>query len=350
MPEDQQLDALREKAVKQQLDISRVYPYGNVQELYDAIRTGDRQSLARAITLAESHLKEDRDKTAQLIQLGLSYLHTARRIGITGIPGVGKSTLINALAGRMADKGNRVAILTIDPSSPQSKGSILGDKTRMQDLITREHVFIRPSPSGNKLGGVSLRTREAACLCEIAGFDTILIETVGVGQSETDISNMTDFFLLLALPGAGDDLQGIKRGIIELADAIFVNKADGAMAKLAEVATQTYKQSLLHFPSKANKWTPVVLSGAALSGEGVDHLLDVTDHFFQLLTQNGCLAANRERQNKLWMHDALQEMIALRLSDPVAQSLIEKMEPPVAHKEISAIAAATAIFRELFQQ
>jgi LAO/AO transport system kinase len=348
MPEDNDIPALKDHAVQAHLDKLTGQGKGKAEEIFSALRSGDKLVLAKAITLAESALEEDRASTTQLMRLCLPYVNSAYRIGITGVPGVGKSTFLNLIAKRVADKGRKVAILTIDPSSPQSGGSILGDKTRMDGLTSDERIFVRPSPSGSRLGGVALRTREAAVLCEAAGFDTIFIETVGVGQSETAISAITDFFLLLALPGAGDELQGIKRGIMELADAIFVNKADGELATLAEIARQSYHRALHLFPARSDDWTPRVLSGSAITGEGIEKVWDLLEEFSRHSLAKGTLAKKREQQLLQWMHSALQEMIALRLNRPEAQALIRQLEAPVGHKTKSPIDAAQEVFDQLF--
>jgi LAO/AO transport system kinase len=348
MPDKEDIRSIKQIAVQEHLENRTSTVISKADEMFAAITSGDRLALARAITLAESTLDADRALTVHLMRLCLPYIHTAYRIGITGVPGVGKSTFLNVIAKKVADKGKKVAILTIDPSSPQSGGSILGDKTRMDDLSGDDRIFVRPSPSGSRLGGVALRTREAAVLCEAAGFDTIFIETVGVGQSETAISAITDFFLLLALPGAGDELQGIKRGIMELADAIFVNKADGELATLAEIARQSYHRALHLFPARSDDWTPRVLSGSAITGEGIEKVWDLLEEFSRHSLAKGTLAKKREQQLLQWMHSALQEMIALRLNRPEAQALIRQLEAPVGHKTKSPIDAAQEVFDQLF--
>lgn len=233
------------------------------------------------------------------------------RIGITGVPGVGKSTFIDSFGTLLTNMGKKVAVLTIDPTSAQHKGSILGDKTRMPLLSKDPNAFIRPSPSGNALGGVANRTRENIILLEAAGYDVILIETVGVGQNEVAVHEMVDFFLLLKLAGAGDELQGIKRGIIEMADAIIINKADGANTKAAEIAVRDFSNALHLFPAKESGWTPRVLPCSAINNTGLDTIWQTVESFFKTVTANGYLQNNRKQQNKSW----LLHFINIRLQD-----------------------------------
>ena len=237
----------------------------SVKELFQGITKGDKTSLSRGITLIESTAIKHQRQAKELIEACLPYANKSIRIGITGVPGVGKSTFIEQFGKLLVDDGKKVAVLTIDPSSTLSKGSILGDKTRMEELVKEVNVFIRPSASGESLGGVARKTREAIILCEAAGFDTIIIETVGVGQSETAVHSMTDFFLLMKLAGAGDELQGIKRGIMEMADAIVINKADGENIKAAKLAKTEFNRALHLYPAKESGWNPKTITCSALN-------------------------------------------------------------------------------------
>ena len=267
------------------------------RQYVDGVLGGDRVVLARAITLVESELPEDRGLAADVLDGVLPHSGRARRVGITGVPGVGKSTFIDTLGMHLVrDRGERVAVLTVDPSSPVSGGSILGDKTRMERLAMEDRAFIRPSPARGHLGGVARRTRETVLLCEGAGFENVLVETVGVGQSETAVRSMTDFFLLLMLAGAGDALQGIKRGIIEMADAMAVTKADGDNVAAAERARHEYASALHLFPASPDGWAPVVVTCSALTGAGIAELwAAVLEHRVQL-EANGWFAVRRAEQ------------------------------------------------------
>jgi LAO/AO transport system kinase len=275
-------------------------------EYVDGIRGSDRTVLARAITLVESDLTADIDLASEVIEACLPLTGRARRVGITGVPGVGKSSFIEALGTHLTREiGETVAVLSIDPSSPLSGGSILGDKTRMERLATDDRAFIRPSPSRGHLGGVARRTREAMLLCEAAGYQNVFIETVGVGQSETTVRSMTDFFLLLMLAGAGDELQGMKRGILEMTDLIAINKADGDNRPRAERARHDYESALHLFPASADGWNPRVTTCSALTRDGVADVWSVVLEHRALLTSNGWLSRLREAQALEWMREAL---------------------------------------------
>jgi LAO/AO transport system kinase len=275
-------------------------------EYLGGIRGGDRAVLARAITLVESELPSDADVASDVIEACLPFTGGARRVGITGVPGVGKSSFIEALGTHLTrDLGETVAVLSIDPSSPLSGGSILGDKTRMERLATDDRAFIRPSPSRGHLGGVARRTREAMLLCEAAGYQNVFVETVGVGQSETTVRSMTDFFLLLMLAGAGDELQGMKRGILEMTDLIAINKADGDNRPRAERARHDYESALHLFPASADGWDPRVLTCSALTRDGVAEVWSAVLEHRARLDANGWLARLREQQALEWMRDAL---------------------------------------------
>ncbi|WP_314244443.1 methylmalonyl Co-A mutase-associated GTPase MeaB [Empedobacter tilapiae] len=263
--------------------------------LAQKIKDGDRFALSRAITLAESNRLDDLNLAHQIISL-LPTSNTSKRIAITGIPGVGKSTFIESLGKYIIQQGEKVAILAIDPSSSLSKGSILGDKTRMEDLSREEDAYIRPSASNGSLGGITSRTYEAILLCEAAGFENILIETVGVGQSETLVNEISDLFLFLQLPGSGDDLQGIKRGIMEMADLIFVNKSDSFQEKLVKDAKLDIVRSLQFLPTKSSQWKRKSIIGSGLIGKGIPELWELVNDYFSFINENNYYSTNREKQ------------------------------------------------------
>ena len=279
------------------------------QELISDIIKGNITALSRAITLVESSNPKHLEQANDIIKGCLQYANASVRIGITGVPGVGKSTFIEAFGIHLTTIGKKVAVLAIDPSSSLSKGSILGDKTRMEDLVKNENAFIRPSPSGSSLGGVARKTRETIILCEAAGFDTIMIETVGVGQSETAVHSMVDFFLLLKLAGAGDELQGIKRGIIEMADAIAINKADGDNLKAAKLAKVEFNRALHLYPQKDSEWQPKVMLCSALKQEGIEDLWKDIQSYIEHSKENNYFEHNRKEQNKFWLLQTIEDRL-----------------------------------------
>lgn len=281
----------------------------SVNELVSGITSENITALSRAITLIESTNPLHSQKANEIITQCLPYANKSTRIGITGIPGVGKSTFIEAFGLHLTSIGKKVAVLAVDPSSSLSKGSILGDKTRMEDLVKTKNAFIRPSPSGNSLGGVARKTRETIILCEAAGFDTIIIETVGVGQSETAVHSMVDFFLLLKLAGAGDELQGIKRGIIEMADAIVINKADGENIKAAKLAKVEFNRALHLYPSKASNWSPKVSLCSALKRKGISEVWDMIKDYNETTKANHYFYENRNNQNKFWLLQTIEDRL-----------------------------------------
>lgn len=277
------------------------------QAYVDGVLAGNRVVLARAITVIESELAADLDLAQYILEAVLPRAGRSRRVGITGVPGAGKSTFIDALGMLLtAERGESLAVLTVDPSSPLSKGSILGDKTRMERLSQQPRAFIRPSPSRGHLGGVARRTRETIVLCEAAGFENIIVETVGVGQSETAVRSMTDFFLLLMIAGAGDELQGIKRGIIEMTDCLAINKADGDNVAKAERARGEYAAALHLFPPTPDGWTPRVLTCSALTGEGIAQIWQTVLDHHDTLTANNYFQERRRQQALAWMHELIQ--------------------------------------------
>lgn len=315
--------------------------------LFSRIQAGDLVALSEGITLIESHKPEHRELANELIQLCLPLSGKSIRVGITGVPGVGKSTFIESFGKTLVKSGKRVAVLAVDPSSGVSGGSILGDKTRMNELSVMENVFIRPSAAGDTLGGVARKTRESIILCEAAGFDFIVVETVGVGQSETVVKSMVDFFLLLMLAGAGDELQGIKKGIMEMADALLITKADGDNVQKAKMAAREYKNALHLFPPNANEWIPKVFTCSSLTGENIDQVKEVIESFENHTRLNGWFTENRKRQDKKWLSETLKELILNGfLGQKLVKQEIEKMEQAVMNGELSSFLAAENIYKK----
>jgi LAO/AO transport system kinase len=282
------------------------------QHYVQGVLASNRRVLAKTITLIESSLSSHQELARTIIDLLLPYTGKAVRLGITGVPGVGKSTFIESLGTMLVKKGHRVAVLAVDPSSKRSGGSVLADKTRMERLAVEERAFIRPSPSGGTLGGVAKKTRETMIVCEAAGFDVMIIETVGVGQSETTVASMVDFFLVLMIAGAGDELQGLKKGILELADAVVVNKADGDNIEKAELARKQYETALHFLTPSSLTWTPPVLSCSALEMTGIDLIWKTVLDHRKRLTDTGELEANRKRQAVDWMWALVKEGLKQR--------------------------------------
>ncbi len=281
----------------------------NTETLVSAILNKDITALSRAITLVESKNRTHLEQANTIIKACLPHANKSIRIGITGVPGVGKSTFIETFGKHLTSLGKRIAVLAIDPSSSLTKGSILGDKTRMEELVKDDHAYIRPSASGDSLGGVARKTRETIILCEAAGFDVILIETVGVGQSETTVHSMVDFFLLLKLAGAGDELQGIKRGIIEMADAIVINKADGDNLKRAKLAKVEFNRALHLYPEKDSNWSPRVMICSALKNEGIDAVWELILEYVDVTTKNHFFNKKRNEQNKFWLIQTIEDQL-----------------------------------------
>jgi len=313
--------------------------------LLDGILENDRAALGRAITLVESNAPDDRQNAQQLLTALLPSSGGAHRIGISGVPGVGKSTFIETFGLQLVEGGHRVAVLAVDPSSSVSKGSILGDKTRMEKLGASDDAFIRPSPTGGSLGGVARKTREAILVCEAAGYDVVLVETVGVGQSETAVAEMVDFFLLLKLAGAGDELQGIKRGILELADLIAINKADGNNLPAAELARAEFERALqILRPEDENGWTPKVVTSSGQTGAGLDEIWAAINEHHELLSANGELEKRRKQQLLGWMWSLVDEGLraAVRAHPKVADTLAS-LEEAVLEGETTPTSAAEKI-------
>lgn len=311
-----------------------------VSDYREGLLRGNVAMLSRAITLIESTRQEDKEKAAQLIDGMLPYSGQSVRIGITGVPGVGKSTFIEAFGMHLLQQGKRLAVLAIDPSSSISRGSILGDKTRMEQLSVQKNAFIRPSASAGSLGGVTYKTYETMLLCEAAGFDTILIETVGVGQSETEVSHICDFFLLLMLAGAGDELQGIKRGIMELADGVVITKADGANIEKAKAARSEYARALHFLPGTASGWVPEVLTCSAYEGTGIDAVASMIEKYGRHQVNSGFFGEKRAQQNVLAFQRLLQEELRNRLlSRPGFKEKVREAEEAIAIGRVSPYSA-----------
>ena len=316
----------------------------DITPLAASLRAGHRAALARAITLIESLRADHQAAARELVQALLPDTGKAIRVGITGSPGVGKSTTIDALGMFLIERGHTVAVLAVDPSSARSGGSILGDKTRMARLSASDRAFIRPSPAAGTLGGVAAKTREAMLLCEAAGFDVVLVETVGIGQSETAVCDMTDFFLALMLPGAGDELQGIKKGLVELADMIAINKADGDNITRANIAAADYRGALHILSPRSEHWNPPVVTYSALTGAGIADLWQKISDHRTAMSASGDFAARRRQQQVKWMWSMLESRMMERLrSDPAIRAKVKKIETEVADGRVAPALAADRI-------
>jgi len=308
----------------------------DVKEYFAGIQSGDRTMLSRAITLIESTLPQDKAPAGELVRQCLPLSGKTLRLGVTGVPGVGKSTFIENFGLQLIEKGHKVAVLTIDPSSLRSRGSILGDKTRMEKLGTHEKAFIRPSASAGTLGGVARKTREAMILCEAAGYDIIFVETVGVGQSETAVAQMVDFFLLLMLAGGGDELQGIKRGIMEMADLIVINKADGENKKRADLARREFENALHLYPPLPGGWQPSVLTASALYGDNMQQIWNQIESFVQLTKQNGFFEENRKNQDYGLFEENIHQAIHDHFyGQPEIREQLETYKNQILNRQIS---------------
>ncbi|HOX84310.1 MAG TPA: methylmalonyl Co-A mutase-associated GTPase MeaB [Chryseolinea sp.] len=314
------------------------------------ILSGDRVMLGQAITLIESNIENDKVLSAELLEKLMPHTGNSLRLGITGAPGVGKSTFIEAFGKYVTDQGKKIAVLTIDPSSQITKGSILGDKTRMEELSKNPMAFIRPTASGNILGGVSNKTREVLLLCEASGYSVIIIETVGVGQTEVNVKHMVDFFLLLMLAGAGDELQGIKKGIMEMTDAMVITKADGDNMDHATRAQAEYQHALHLFPASASGWQPRVITASSLTGKGIDAVWKMIIEYQNLTTTSGFLKQNRSAQQVAWLNEYFDQLLKSdfhRLQN--FQSTLKNMERDVAEQKLSAYAAAQILLKALYE-
>ena len=320
----------------------------DIKALAQALHTGQRAALARAITLVESKRPDHQAAARELVQMLMPEIGKAIRVGITGSPGVGKSTTIDALGSHLIDLGHKVAVLAVDPSSARSGGSILGDKTRMARLSMSDHAFIRPSPAAGTLGGVAERTREAMLLCEAAGFDVVLVETVGVGQSETVVCDMTDFFLALMLPGGGDELQGIKKGLVELADMIAINKADGDNLSRARITAADYRSALRILAPRSTHWQPPVVTYSGLTGAGIPDLWQQILEHRRIMQESGDFVARRRYQQVKWMWSMLESRMLARLhNDASIRDQVKEIEGSVASGNLTPALAVEEILKLL---
>lgn len=312
-----------------------------VDQVFKSILNGNITALSRAITLIESTKLEDKPKAEQLLQHCLPYSNRSIRIGITGVPGVGKSTFIESLGSLVATESNKIAVLAVDPSSSISKGSVLGDKTRMQQLANHPDVYIRPSAAGSTLGGVARKTRETILLCEAFGFNIIIVETVGVGQSETVVHSMVDFFLVLKLSGAGDELQGIKRGIIELADLIVINKADGDNLQRAKIAKTDFSRALKLYPIKENGWKPRILLASAIENKGMVEVYNLIQEYIKTTKENLSFEKKRQLQNQFWLFQSIEEYLKDRFyQNPKIKDALQQQLKDIEEHKITPFAAA----------
>jgi LAO/AO transport system kinase len=321
-----------------------------VEDYVQGILDGNIAILSKAVTLIESSRVDHQQIAQDIIVKCLPYSGNSVRIGITGVPGVGKSTFIEALGSYITNRGGKLAVLAIDPSSERSGGSILGDKTRMEALSVDRNAYIRPSPSAGSLGGVARKTRETIILCEAAGFNHVFIETVGVGQSETAVHSMSDFFLLLMLAGAGDELQGIKRGIMEMADMVAINKADGNNIDKVRIAALQYRNALHLFPPKESGWVPPVLTCSAISKTGIPEIWDIIEEFKDKALSNGWFQQKRNMQSAFWMHETIGEQLKSSFyQHPEIKEIIEGYEQKVLNREISSFAAAGKLLQLFYK-
>lgn len=321
----------------------------NVDEYVAGILNADISILSQAITLIESSHPDHQATGQEVLKRCLPHSGKSIRLGITGVPGAGKSTTIEALGMHLIDKGHKLAVLAIDPSSEKSKGSILGDKTRMEQLSNKKNAFIRPSPSAGSLGGVARKTRESIILCEAAGFDAIIVETVGVGQSETAVHSMVDFFLLVMIAGAGDELQGIKRGIMEMADAIAINKADGNNINRAKMAQAEYRNALHLFPPSESGWIPPVLTCSAINGTDIPEIWNTVMEYIVKTKGNGYFNDRRVTQSKYWMYESINENLKNNFfNNPVIREAINQKEQEVLEDKTSSFVAATDLLNLYF--
>ena len=321
----------------------------HVEEYVSGIKNGEITVLSQAITLIESSKKENFEKAQEIISQCLPLSGNSVRIGITGVPGVGKSTFIETFGMHLLNKGKKIAVLAIDPSSERSGGSILGDKIRMEKLSAEKNAFIRPSPSAGSLGGVARKTAETIILCEAAGFDTIFIETVGVGQSETVVNSMVDFFMLLMLAGAGDELQGIKRGITEIADMIVITKADGENTKNATRAKAEFQNALHLFPPSKSKWLPKVVTVSANTGTGISNIADLLKNYFTVTKKNKYFYVRRNEQAKYRMYETINEELKNRFYNNSETNIdLIRLEKDVLTEKISPYAAASSLLNKYF--
>ena len=317
----------------------------SIDEYVDGVLKNQRTLLAKTITLIESNSEKHFKKANKIIQKLLPNAGNSIRVGITGVPGAGKSTFIEALGLYLINKGHKVAVLTVDPSSSISKGSILGDKTRMDNLSREPNCFIRPSPAGSTLGGVTRKSRETITICEAAGYDIILIETVGVGQNEITVRAMVDFFLLMMIPGAGDELQGIKRGVVEIADTLLINKADGDNKQRAEIAKTEYSNALHYLQANIEGWNTPVETCSAISGQGIEEFWNIVLEFVSLTKKSGYFANNRANQSKLWFHSLIDDKLKSNFfNDNLIKEMLPKFEKDIINNELFVLEALEKLF------
>jgi LAO/AO transport system kinase len=322
----------------------------SIQQYISGLRDGNVSILGRAITLVESTRISHQKKAQAILEDCMPYIGKSVRIGITGVPGVGKSTFIERFGKLLTSLGKKVAVLAIDPSSEQGRGSILGDKTRMEELSRDPLAFIRPSPNAGSLGGVARKTRESILLCEAAGYEIIIVETVGVGQSETAVNSMVDFFLLLMLAGAGDELQGIKRGIMEMADALSITKADGDNLIKSKTAVGDYKHAIHLFPAKKNNWIPKVLTCSALENTGVQEIWNTIESFVNHCVTNSTFESARKKQAQYWLHESIQEQLGTYFyENPEVKVLLPELEKRVLEGNLSPFIGANQLI-DLFKK
>ncbi|MCD4773928.1 MAG: methylmalonyl Co-A mutase-associated GTPase MeaB [Bacteroidales bacterium] len=344
----EQPSSINEDAVKK-IRVKKITEL-QTDEIVAGVLSGNRTILSKAITLVESTLPAHHNLAQEVIEKCLPHSGKSIRIGITGVPGVGKSTFIESLGTFLIKKGKKIAVLAIDPSSARSKGSILGDKTRMENLANNKNAFVRPSASAGSLGGVARKTHESIILCEAAGYDTVFVETVGVGQSETAVHSMVDFFLLLMLAGAGDELQGIKRGIMEMADAIVINKADGDNIIKAGLAKRNYENALHLFPPTESGWIPLVKTCSSLSGDGIQKVWEIIENYIGQTYKNNYFNINRKNQSVKIMFDTIN----LKLNDSFyfndeIEKLLPKIEEELKTNKISSYVAAQKLLERYFE-
>lgn len=319
-----------------------------VNDMIQGVLSNNITVVSKVITLIESTKPEHKTLANEVLERCLKKKTNTLRIGITGVPGAGKSTFIERFGQLLTAQGKKVAVLTIDPSSSKTKGSILGDKTRMQELVKNPNAYVRPSPSSSSLGGVARKTRESISVLEAAGYDVIIIETIGVGQSETAVHGMVDFFLLLKLSGAGDELQGIKRGIIEMADSIVINKADGTNVQNAKLAQLEFKRALHMFPPKANGWTPEVLLCSALENTGLDAIWNLISRHDEIMKKSGFFKKNRQVQNEKWLvHYLEQELLSDFYRNPETKKQLPLLKEAVIKGKLSPFSAAEKLLKQL---
>ena len=342
-----QPSSVNKSAVENFRNVRKQIP--SVDEFMVGLKNGNRAMLSQAITLIESALSEHQKLSQELITRCLPLSGKSLRIGITGVPGAGKSTFIEVFGNFLVESDHKLAVLAIDPSSERSGGSILGDKTRMETLSADERAFIRPSPSGGTTGGVARKTRESIILCEAAGYDTIIVETVGVGQSETTVHSMVDFFLLLMVPGAGDVLQGMKRGIMEMADMLVINKADGDSLSLAKRANAEYSNALHLFPLPPSGWAPIVLTCSSLENRGINSIWEKIGEYKSFTEGNHFFSIRRSKQASYWMYQTLQDGLKQRFfNNPNVKKRLEELENMMDRDEVTSFAAASDLLEKYF--